>query len=73
MWDLWWTKYHWDMFFCEFFGFPLSIYLSAVALQTPIIWGIRKYASVSRLPRLSLTHPTFRWGKKFDHFLKKMG
>jgi hypothetical protein len=25
MWDLWWTKWHWDMFFSELFGFPLSI------------------------------------------------
>jgi hypothetical protein len=23
--DLWWTKWHWDRFFSEFFGFPLSI------------------------------------------------
>jgi hypothetical protein len=21
MWDLWWTKWHWDMFFPEYFGF----------------------------------------------------
>jgi hypothetical protein len=25
MWDLWWTKWHWDRFFPEFFGFPLSV------------------------------------------------
>jgi hypothetical protein len=25
MWDLWWTKWHWDRFFLEFFGFPLSV------------------------------------------------
>jgi uncharacterized membrane protein YiaA len=25
MWDLWWTKWHWDRFFSEYFGFPLSI------------------------------------------------
>jgi hypothetical protein len=25
MWDLWWTKWHWDRFFPELFGFPLSI------------------------------------------------
>jgi hypothetical protein len=25
MWDLWWTKWHWDRFFPEYFGFPLSI------------------------------------------------
>jgi hypothetical protein len=24
-WDLWWTKWHWDRFFSESFGFPLSI------------------------------------------------
>jgi hypothetical protein len=28
-------------FFPEFFGFPLSIYHSTVALQTHIIWGVR--------------------------------
>jgi hypothetical protein len=27
-------------FFSEFFGFPLSIYHSTVALQTHIIWGM---------------------------------
>jgi hypothetical protein len=25
MWDLWWTKWHWDRFFPEYFGFPLLI------------------------------------------------
>jgi hypothetical protein len=25
MWDLWWTKWHWDKFSPEYFGFPLSI------------------------------------------------
>jgi hypothetical protein len=25
MWDLWWTKWHWDRFFPEYFGLPLSI------------------------------------------------
>jgi hypothetical protein len=25
MWDLWWTKWYWDRFFPEYFGFPLSI------------------------------------------------
>jgi hypothetical protein len=24
MWDLWWTKWHWDRFFSVFFCFPLS-------------------------------------------------
>jgi hypothetical protein len=25
MWDLWWTNWHWDRFFSEYFGFPLSV------------------------------------------------
>jgi hypothetical protein len=25
MWDLWWTKWHWDRIFFEFLGFSLSI------------------------------------------------
>jgi hypothetical protein len=25
MFDLWWTKWYWDRFFPEYFGFPLSI------------------------------------------------
>jgi hypothetical protein len=27
MWDLWWTKWHWDRFFTEFFSFSLSVSL----------------------------------------------
>jgi hypothetical protein len=27
MWDLWWTKWHWDRFFSEYFAFLLSISL----------------------------------------------
>jgi hypothetical protein len=25
MWDLWWTKWHWDRFLPEYIGFPLSV------------------------------------------------
>jgi hypothetical protein len=25
MWDLWWTKWHWDRFISEYFSFPLPI------------------------------------------------
>jgi hypothetical protein len=25
MWDLWWTKWHWDRVFPQYFGFPLSV------------------------------------------------
>jgi hypothetical protein len=24
MWDLWWTGWHWDRFFPEYFGFPVN-------------------------------------------------
>ena len=24
VWDLWWTKWHWDRYFPKYFGFPLS-------------------------------------------------
>jgi hypothetical protein len=25
MWDMWWTKWNWDRFFPEYFGFLLSV------------------------------------------------
>jgi hypothetical protein len=25
MWDFWWTKWHWNRFFPEYFGVPLSV------------------------------------------------
>jgi hypothetical protein len=25
MWDLWWTKWHWDRFCSQYFAFPLSV------------------------------------------------
>jgi hypothetical protein len=45
MWDLWWTKWHWDRFLSEFFGFPLSISFHRRS-PTHIIWEM-KYTSVS--------------------------
>jgi hypothetical protein len=26
MWDLWWTKWHWDRFFPKYFGFPCQFH-----------------------------------------------
>jgi hypothetical protein len=40
MWDLWWTKLHWDRFFSEFFGFPCQ-YHSTAALHSHISPGGR--------------------------------
>jgi hypothetical protein len=33
MWDLWWTKWHWDRFFVKYFDFPLSIYSTVTLLH----------------------------------------
>jgi hypothetical protein len=30
MWDLWWTKWNWDRFFHEYFGFPLFNFIPPV-------------------------------------------
>jgi hypothetical protein len=38
MWDLWRTKWHWDRFFTEYFGFPLSISFH----QCSITWKNKK-------------------------------
>jgi hypothetical protein len=38
MWDLWWTKWHWDRFFPEYFGFFLSISFH----QCSITWKNKK-------------------------------
>jgi hypothetical protein len=40
MWDLWWTKWHWDRFFPEYFGFPLSVSFH----QCSITWKNKKNA-----------------------------
>jgi hypothetical protein len=40
MWDLWWTKWHWDRFFSEFFDFPLSISFHLGSPNSYIIWGM---------------------------------
>jgi hypothetical protein len=33
MWDLWWTKWHWDGFFPKYFDLPLSIYFIPLVLH----------------------------------------
>jgi hypothetical protein len=62
MWDLWWRKWHWDRFFSEFFGFPLSVYHSIRSPNSYHLVNV-KYANVGRHPRLG-TRPTPPSGKK---------
>jgi hypothetical protein len=41
MWDLWWTKWHWDRFFSKSFGFLLSISFLRCSIfihMSPGVW-----------------------------------
>jgi hypothetical protein len=38
--DLWYTKWHWDRFFFELFGFPLSVSFHHGPPYSYIIWGM---------------------------------
>ena len=52
MWDLWWTKWHWDRFFPEFFGFP-SQFHSTVA---PLLGKIKKTQIHNSSTRNNILH-----------------
>jgi hypothetical protein len=32
MWELWWTKWQWDRFFSEYFGFPCQFHSTGAPL-----------------------------------------
>jgi hypothetical protein len=32
MWDLWWTKWHWDRFSAEYYGFPCQFHSTGAPL-----------------------------------------
>jgi hypothetical protein len=40
MWGFWWTKWHLDWVFSEFFGFPLSITFNCCFPSSYITWGM---------------------------------
>jgi hypothetical protein len=40
MWDLWHTKWPWDRFISEFFGFSLSISFHCGSPYSYITWGM---------------------------------
>jgi hypothetical protein len=40
MWDVWWTKWLWDRYVSEFFGFTLSISFHHGSPYSYIIWGM---------------------------------
>jgi len=37
---VWWMKWHWNRFFSEFFGFPLSVSFHRGCPYSYIIWGM---------------------------------
>jgi hypothetical protein len=43
-WDLWWTKWHWDRFFSESFGFPPANIIPPLA---PHFRKLKKYIVLS--------------------------
>jgi hypothetical protein len=45
-WDLWWTKWHWDRFFSEFFGFPVTI----IPPWAPLLRKLKKNSSFIHSP-----------------------
>jgi hypothetical protein len=54
MWDMWWTKWLWDRYFSEFFGFPLSASFHCRS-PTHINRGWRIYPLEAAALRRSLT------------------
>jgi hypothetical protein len=38
--DLWWTKWHWNRFFSELFGFHLAVSFHRFSPYSFFIWGI---------------------------------
>jgi hypothetical protein len=56
-WNLWWTKWHWDRFFSEFFSFPLSVYHSTVDHHTHISRGARTTGTLMGTVQRHSPHP----------------
>jgi hypothetical protein len=49
VWDLWWTEWHWDRFFPEYFGFPLSVSFN----RCSITWKTKNKPSSSSHRRVA--------------------
>jgi hypothetical protein len=62
MWHLWWTKWHWDRFYSEFFSFPLSVSFHCGSLHTHLLSGERTLGPLeARVQRHILTWSTWTW------------
>jgi hypothetical protein len=56
VWYLWWTTWHWDRVFSEFFGFPLSKPFHRGSPYSYIIWRINKSPAGGQNSEVS-SHP----------------
>jgi hypothetical protein len=56
MWDLWWTKWYWDRFFSEFFGFPLLMSFHCCSPFLFFSWGMSN-RPVGSCSSETLSHP----------------
>jgi hypothetical protein len=48
MWDFWWTEWHWDRFFSEFFVFPVGIIPPSLSI---LIYNLRDKQQARRRPQ----------------------
>jgi hypothetical protein len=62
MWDLGWTKWHWDRIFSEFFGFPCQ-YHSTVASRTHI--SSREWTRSQLVAAVQRRFPS-RWHEQYE-------
>jgi hypothetical protein len=60
IWNFWWTKWHYDRSFSEFFGFPVSISFCRGSPHSYVIWGWTISPLVGTVQRHSLTPVTWR-------------
>jgi hypothetical protein len=47
---LWWTEWHYDRLFSEFFGFPINIIPPMLHIHSCIIWGMDNGSFSSAVP-----------------------
>jgi hypothetical protein len=55
MWDILWTRWHWDRFFSEFFGFLVSISFHRESLYSYIVWEMNSRPLMATVQRHGLT------------------
>jgi hypothetical protein len=60
MWDLWWTKWHWDGFFFRVLRCPLPILTPLNTPYSSVIQGRYNWLTRGRRTKWTQSHPTLR-------------